>query len=55
VADLTYFVDFFFRSGGPPPCPEQGDVDATGEVNVADLTFLVDYLFRNGPPPSACT
>jgi hypothetical protein len=55
VADLTYLVDYLFRSGPPPPCPDEADVNNDGAgINVADLTYLVDYLFRTGPPPSSC-
>jgi len=54
VADLTYLVDYLFRSGPPPPCPEEGDVNGDNYTNVADLTYLVDCLLRSGPPPPPC-
>jgi len=54
VADLTYLVDYLFRGGPPPPCPEEGDVNGDDNTNVADLTYLVDYLFRGGPAPPPC-
>ncbi len=54
VADVTYLVDYLFRGGPPPPCPEEGDVNGDGNTNVADLTYLVDYLFRGGPQPPPC-
>lgn len=54
VADLTYLVDYLFRSGPAPPCAEEGDVNGDGNLNVADLTYLVDYLFRGGAAPPPC-
>jgi predicted outer membrane repeat protein len=54
VADVTYLVDYLFRSGPEPPCPEEGDVDGSGTINIADVTYLVDYLFRSGNPPLPC-
>ncbi len=54
VADLSYLVDYLFRSGPAPPCPEEADVDASGATDVVDLTYLVDYLFKGGPAPAPC-
>jgi hypothetical protein len=55
IADLTYLVDYLFRGGPPPPCPEEGDANGDGAgPNVADLTYLVDFLFRVGPAPPPC-
>jgi hypothetical protein len=51
VVDLTYLVDYMFRSGPPPPVLDAANVDGTGGINVADLTYLVDYMFRSGPVP----
>ena len=52
ILDLTFMVDFIFRSG-PRPQPEflVGDVNCDEKLNIADLTYLVDYIFRSGPFP----
>jgi hypothetical protein len=49
IADLTYLVDYLFRSGSAPHPKFVGDVNGDCRVNVADVTYLVDYLFRSGP------
>jgi hypothetical protein len=54
VADLTYLVDYLFRTGPLPPCSEEGNVNGDSNINVADVTYLVDYLFRGGPAPPPC-
>jgi len=54
VADLTYLVDYLFKGGPAPPCPDEADINGDGPINVADLTYLVDYLFKNGQAPAPC-
>jgi len=58
VADLTYLVNYLFKSGPVPPCMEEGNIDGIigvgGPIDVADLTYLVAYLFKSGPAPALC-
>lgn len=51
IADLTYFVDYLFRSGPAPDPLDRADLDCSHDVNVADLTYIVDYLFHSGAYP----
>jgi hypothetical protein len=52
ILDLTYLIDFFFRSGPPPvPIAAAGDFNCDGLTNIIDLTKNVDYLFRGGSLP----
>ena len=51
VSDLTYFVDYMFAGGPPPPIASAADVNGSGSIDVSDITFLVDYLFGGGPTP----
>ena len=49
ILDLTYIVDFIFRSGPGAECFGEGDVNADGDsMNILDLTRMVDYIFRGG-------
>jgi len=56
VDDLTFLVDYIFKGGEGPGCPEEGDcaTPLDGNIFVNDLTYLVDYLFKSGPPPPSC-
>jgi hypothetical protein len=51
---LTYLVEYLFAGSDPPPCPEEGNTDGIGGVNVVDLTYLVEYLFQGGDLPPPC-
>jgi hypothetical protein len=52
--DVTYFVNWMWKSGPDMSCPEEGDVNGDGRIDALDITFLVDYLWKSGPPPVGC-
>lgn len=57
IEDLVYMVDYQFRSGPAPTCPEEADLDSPEDpplIDVGDLVFMVDYQFRSGATPPAC-
>ncbi len=58
VTDLTYLVNYVFKGGEAPGCPDEGNVDGVNTagvpVTVDDLTYLVDYVFKGGAIPVAC-
>jgi hypothetical protein len=54
ISDITYYVDWMFGGGPPPPCKEEADADGSGTLDISDLTYLVAYMFDGGPPPAPC-
>jgi len=54
VSDLVHLVDFLFKGGPPPSCPEEGNTDGLNIINVSDLTHLVNFLFKGGDQPANC-
>jgi hypothetical protein len=54
IADLTFLVNYMFKSGPTPTCVEEANVDGIGGLDIADLTYLVSYMFKSGPDPVAC-
>ena len=54
ITDLTFFVDYMFGGGPPPPCLEEADLNNDGTIDITDLTYLVDYMFGGGPAPVRC-
>ena len=54
ILDLTYLVDYIFRSGPAPEPFLAGDANCDDNSNILDLTYLVDFIFRGGPLPD-CT
>lgn len=52
IIELTYLVDYIFRSGPAPPLIYNADFDGNGEFEgILELTYLVDFIFRSGPAP----
>jgi hypothetical protein len=47
-------VNYLFKSGAAPACLIEGDVDASGSINVTDLVYLVNYIFKGGAVPPDC-
>jgi len=59
VADITFLVNFLFKGGIEPGCPEEGNVDGlvvgrSLPITVADIVYLVNYLFKGGAIPPDC-
>ncbi len=54
VSDLVLLVNYIFKAGPPPVCPEEGNTDGIGIIIVSDLILLVNYIFKGGPPPANC-
>jgi len=51
ISDVTYFVDYMFGGGPPPPMENAADVDGSGVVDISDLTYYASFLFGGGPDP----
>jgi hypothetical protein len=55
ILDLNVLVNYIFRSGPVPVCPEEADVNGDGNpYNTLDLNVLVNYIFRSGPTAGPC-
>ncbi len=55
IQDLTYLINYLFRDGPAPICPQEANVNGTGALaNIGDLTYLVNFLFRSGAAPVPC-
>ena len=56
IADLTFMINFMFKSGPTPICVIQCDVDDIGGLNldIADITYMVEFMFKAGAAPVVC-
>jgi len=52
ILDVTYIVNYLYRSGPAPLTLKAGDADSSGAVNILDGTFLIAYLYLGGPAPA---
>nr|MBN2278466.1 thrombospondin type 3 repeat-containing protein [candidate division Zixibacteria bacterium] len=51
ILDVTYLINYLYKSG-PPPDPEiSGDANGSGSINILDATYLINYLYKSGPAP----
>lgn len=51
ITDAIYTLDWLFRGGPEPPCPDAADVQDDSEANVTDPVAIVLFLFSSGIPP----
>jgi len=49
--DAVAFVNWMWRGGAPPECPEENDWDCDCDVDPMDALRCVNYFWRGGPPP----
>jgi subtilisin family serine protease len=53
LLDISYIINFLYRSGPAPIPPQSGDVECNGKTNLLDVSYIINYLYRSGPAP--CT
>lgn len=51
ISDLTFLVNYLFKSGAAPNPLQAGNIDGSEDINISDLTYFVNYLFKSGPDP----
>ena len=51
ILDITYLIDYLYRTGPPPSSPDAADVNHDAAVNILDITYLINYLYKSGSAP----
>ncbi len=51
ILDITYLINYLYKSGPLPPCYYQGDANGDLVINILDITYLIRYLYQGGPAP----
>ncbi len=51
ILDLTYLINYLYKSGPSPVPVGRGDTRGDGTLNVLDVTYLIGYLYRQGSAP----
>ncbi|MFH2037372.1 MAG: agmatine deiminase family protein [Candidatus Zixiibacteriota bacterium] len=48
ILDITFLINFLYKSGSEPINPAAADVNNSGEINILDITYLISFLYKNG-------
>ncbi len=51
LLDVTFLINFLYKSGPAPDPYESGDVNNDDAVNILDITYLISFLYKEGPDP----
>jgi hypothetical protein len=51
MTDAIFIFNWLFLGGRRPPCMEQADINASGDVNLADGIYELQWQFIGGPEP----
>ena len=49
--DVTYLINFLYKSGPAPNPPGAGDANGNGATNALDITYLINFLYKGGADP----
>jgi hypothetical protein len=53
ITDAIVGLNWLFKGGAEPACPDTADVDDDGKAGLTDMVVIVNYLFKAGPAPAA--
>ena len=57
IQDITYVINFLYKSGPKPPCQggtgkyPEADANGNGITNIQDITYLINFLYKAGLAP----
>ncbi|MCX6830315.1 MAG: dockerin type I domain-containing protein [candidate division Zixibacteria bacterium] len=51
IRDVTFLINFLYKSGPPPLVYQAADVNSDTIVNIRDVTYLINNLYKSGPNP----
>ncbi|MEW5924123.1 MAG: M28 family peptidase [Candidatus Zixiibacteriota bacterium] len=51
LLDVTFLINYIYRSGPEPSPLDAGDPDGNGAINILDVTHLISYLYKDGAAP----
>ncbi|SYZ74381.1 exported hypothetical protein [Candidatus Zixiibacteriota bacterium] len=49
ILDVSYIINYLYRSGPPPVPLQSSDVNNSGGTNILDVSYLINFLYKNGP------
>ena len=53
ILDITFLINFLYKSGPSPSDMNNGDPDGSCTINILDVAYLINYLYKGGAEPLA--
>jgi Tol biopolymer transport system component len=51
LSDVSYTINYLYRSGPAPNPLKAADPDNSNKINLLDVSYTINYLYRSGPKP----
>ncbi|SYZ72151.1 exported hypothetical protein [Candidatus Zixiibacteriota bacterium] len=51
IVDISYLINYLYKSGPPPPCMDEADCHLDCVINIIDVSCMINFIYKSGPIP----